>query len=74
MRQGTTKNAAGVGGRIEELPCMGSMATITGGSEIQRRGLRDYSKVAHENDRKEREALPDAIQPSENVSGPYRVF
>lgn len=72
MRQGSTKNPSGIGGTIEDVGCLGGFVSHTGGSLIQRRMERNYSKTAHAADRKAQQA--DPIQPIMDVSGPYRVL
>lgn len=78
MRKGMTTNAGGVGYKSEELPCMQSMVTITGGSEMQRRIQRDYSKVAHAADAKEaallKASLLDGDDVGADISQPLRVL
>jgi hypothetical protein len=54
------QGAGGKGHKIEDLPCMSAMTTITGGGEIQRRVSRDYSKKAHaEHDTAGKDLFPD---------------
>lgn len=75
MKQGMTKNSAGMCGKIEELSCMGDFAASTGGSQVQRRIERNYSKVAHATDAKaSAKALADGLLLGEDVSKPYRIF
>lgn len=71
MRQGSSKNPSGIGGTIEDVGCLGGFASHTGGSLIQRRMDRNYCKTAHAADKK---AQADPIQPTMDVSGPYRVL
>ena len=74
MKAGMTKNSAGIGGRIEELPRLGAFATMTGGNENQRRHERDYLKVAHrDQDKLDKDAATDVL-PLLNISGPQRVL
>jgi hypothetical protein len=71
MRQGMTKNSAGIGGKIEELDKDG-FCNMTGGDRFRRRVQRDYKKTGP-SDLSLREAigvLTGEIQ--EDVSAPKR--
>ncbi|MDE2101929.1 MAG: hypothetical protein KGL39_32080 [Patescibacteria group bacterium] len=71
-----TKNAAGIGGKIEQLPCLGAFASMTGGGEIQRRHAREYGKSAHKMHDKLIDGIADADDaqiPLMDVSVPKRV-
>ena len=71
-----TKNPAGIGGRVEELPCLGSFVTMTGGGEIQRRHAREYGKKAHLAHSKMLDGIADADDasgPMLNISVPKRI-
>lgn len=70
MKSGMSKNSAGIGGKIEDLRCLGAFASSTGGSEIQRRIERCYGKVEHAAYKKEEEL----ILPLFDISLPKRVF
>lgn len=77
MRAGMTKNCAGIGGKIEELPCMGATATITGGGVVQRRHARMYGKKDHLAHDKLLDGIADSddvIPPLLNIAEPKRVF
>jgi hypothetical protein len=77
MKAGMTKNSAGIGGKIESLPCMGASATITGGSDIQRRHARMYGKkdhLAHDKLMRSKADSDDATPPLLDVSTVRRVF
>ena len=76
MKAGMTKNSAGIGGKIESLPCLGAFVTMTGGGEIQRRHAREYGKKAHLEHSKMLDGIKDAddaVIPLMNVSVPARV-
>jgi hypothetical protein len=71
MKAGMTKNSAGIGGKVEDLPCLGSFAESTGGTLVQRRLERNYSKIAH------KEATyvdPLAVDTGPDISKPHRIF
>ena len=77
MKKGMTKNAAGIGGRIESLPCLGAFPSITGGGEIQRRHAREYGKDAHLAHSKMLDGIKDAddsTPPYLDVSVPKRIL
>ena len=71
MKKGMTKNSAGIGGKIESLPCLGAFVSSTGGGEIQRRHAREYGKGAHLAHSKMLDGIKDAddsVIPLLNIS------
>jgi hypothetical protein len=71
MREGMTKNSAGIGGKCECTGTLGGFVSITGGTELQRRHERNYSKTDHKAAAK---VELNPIPPLLNISEPRRVF